>query len=44
MKKPFTTYTSGPVTVVQLKQLRVSDAQRGVHQHVQTGELALEDK
>lgn len=35
------TYASGPVTAAQLKQVCVSDPQRGIYQHVQSGKLTL---
>lgn len=37
----FMTYTSGPVTAAQFKQVCVFDPQWGIHQHVQTGKLTL---
>lgn len=35
------TYTSGPITAAQFKQVGVFEPQAGVHQHVQTGKLTL---
>lgn len=37
----YVTYSSVLDTVVQFKQLCVADRQNTVHQHVQSGELAL---